>query len=505
MGKIVVFISIFILIFLSPVQKTLAKQNIQPYQTYTYAKMKEDLAELDDQYGDLVDVYSIGKTPYNRDIYLVKLGYGKANAFYNGSHHAREWITTTLNMKMIDTYASAYYSNSSFGGYNVKDLLQKATIWFVPMVNPDGVTLQQVGLDAFPSSIHDNLVRMNEGSKNFKRWKANAQGIDLNRQYPNGWETVQNTHPDPNWKNYKGKKPFEAKEAKVMRDITYIINPDLLLAYHTAGRVLYWNYGVDSAHVERDRAIAQKYETLAGYQMVHTNSGAGYTDWINGEFDKPGITPELGYYVGEAEVKPDQFSEIWRRNKHAGLAMANEASKVSDSNTRTSDRQKTLFVDGAAENVLLPNMNESLYQQALQAQEEFSLSLQQTVQLYSWYQQCGDTCSVTDSSLKEIFGEVQYFTNMESKQGIEQDHKWTITFATDVHEDSINKENIYVLNDQQQNVSSEQYEVNGNRVKVHPPEGNYESGTSYTLYVKEVKALEGKVMKQPVQVRFTIE
>ncbi|KGX85831.1 M14 family metallopeptidase [Pontibacillus marinus] len=505
MKRISIIITVFTLMFLTPVQEILAKQNIQPYQTYTYAKMKEDLVELDEQYGDLVEVYSIGETPYNRELYLVKLGFGKANAFYNGSHHAREWITTTLNMKMIDTYASAYNTNSSLGGYNVKELLHKTTIWFVPMVNPDGVTLQQVGLDAFPSSVHEQLIQMNEGSTNFKRWKANAQGIDLNRQYPVGWETAHNAHPDPNWRNYKGTKPFEAEEAKVMRDITHIIHPDLSLAYHTAGRVLYWNFGVDSADLERDRAITEKYATLAGYQMVHTNSGAGYTDWINGVFDKPGITPELGYYVGETEVKPDQFSEIWRRNKHAGLAMAAEASNVSNKNTQTKDREKALFVDGAVKDALLPNSNETLYKQAQNAQRKLGLSLEQTVELYSWYQKCGDSCSVKDTSLKDIFHDLQYFTNMKSKQGIKTDHAWTVTFATDVDKESIHQDNIYVLNEQNQKVALQDFVINGNRVEIKPPKGNYESGRSYTIYVKEIQAPDGKVMKKPVQMQFTTQ
>ncbi len=504
MKKITIYLMIFTLVFLSSVPTTSAKQNIQPYQTYTYETMKEDLKDLDKLYGDLVEVYTIGKTPYGRDLYLVKLGYGKANAFYNGSHHAREWITTTLNMKMIDTYAKSYQTDTSLGGYAVKDLLHKTTIWFVPMVNPDGVALQQKGLNAFPSSVHKELLAMNDGSNNFKRWKANAQGIDLNRQYPVGWETASKSHPDPHWKNYKGTKPFEAEEAKVMRDITHILNPDLSLAYHTAGRVLYWNFGVDQGDLARDRAISQKYSTLAGYRMVHTNSGAGYTDWINGVFDKPGITPELGTYVGETEVTPDQFSEIWRRNKHAGLAMAAEASNVSSNNTNVKDRREPLYVDEAVKDALLPHSSAPLYKQAQKAQGQLNLSLEQTVELYSWYQKCGNSCSVKDAELKEILGDVRGFSDMKSKSNVKQDHAWTITFETDVHRDSIDKENIYILNDQNQRVSAERFEVNENQVVIRPPKGNYQSGKTYTLYVKDVEGLDGKVMKTPVQMSFTI-
>jgi hypothetical protein len=52
-------------------------------------------------------------------------------------------------MEMIERYAKAYNSNSLVGSYYAKDMLDEISISFVPMVNPDGVTLQQRGLEAF--------------------------------------------------------------------------------------------------------------------------------------------------------------------------------------------------------------------------------------------------------------------------------------------------------------------------------------------------------------------
>lgn len=65
------------------------------------------------------------------------------------------------------------------------------------MVNPNGVTLQQRGLNAFPKKDHANLIRMNAGSKNFKRWKANAKGVDLNRNFSVDWGTVKGSVSKP--------------------------------------------------------------------------------------------------------------------------------------------------------------------------------------------------------------------------------------------------------------------------------------------------------------------
>src|SRR5699024_10211609 len=97
------------------------------------------------------------------------LGNGKATTFINGSLHAREWISTNLNMYMLENYAKAYTTNRNIQGYNARKILNDTTIWFMPMVNPDGVTLQQRGLGAFPKKDHASIIRMNGGSNNFKR------------------------------------------------------------------------------------------------------------------------------------------------------------------------------------------------------------------------------------------------------------------------------------------------------------------------------------------------
>jgi g-D-glutamyl-meso-diaminopimelate peptidase len=145
-------------------------------------------------------------------------------------------------MNMIEEYAISYTNNTNIGGYNTKSILSNTSIWFVPMVNPDGVTLQQFGLNAFPSSMHSKLKNMNDGSSNFKRWKANLDGIDLNRQYNAGWATIKSNVTHPYYMNHKGMYPEQAKETKMLVNFTYQIKPEIAVSYHSAGRILYWNY-----------------------------------------------------------------------------------------------------------------------------------------------------------------------------------------------------------------------------------------------------------------------
>ncbi|MBT2641701.1 S-layer homology domain-containing protein [Bacillus sp. ISL-41] len=295
---------------------------------YSYEDVSNEIKRLKGTHPDLVDYHSLGRTTYQREVWAVKLGKGKRTVFLNGSHHAREWITTQLIMKMIEEYANAYQKNLLVGKYNARDILDEYTIWFVPMVNPDGVTLQQRGLAAFPKEVHSKLIAMNEGSRDFTRWKANANGVDLNRQYPANWENPSETSK-PSWAGYKGQKPFQEKEVQYIRDFTNKIKPDIATAYHTSGEMIYWYFY--NKEKLRDYKLVKELSNITGYRIIGTDvkpSGRGYTDWFIKEFNKPGFTPELSPYVGNRHVPQSNFPKIWDRNKTVGLWMAAKAGEI---------------------------------------------------------------------------------------------------------------------------------------------------------------------------------
>lgn len=304
---------------------------VNPKQVYTYEKMVGDIKALEEKYPNLIDFKIIGSSEYKRPIYAVSLGTGDANLFINGSHHGREWITTGLNMYMLEQYAKKYESQEKFGNYNVVDILNKTTIWFVPMVNPDGVTLQQFGLSKFPTTDHVAIKFMNGGSANFKRWKANAKGVDLNRQYNAGWATIKSNSKSPSWSHHKGYVPEQAAEVKTLVKFTKEINPEMAVSYHSSGEILYWNYLQSSQRYARDKVYAQKIGQLTGYRLINPGpnpSGGGYTDWFISKYKRPAFTPEVGRYAGHTNVPVSEFDRIWGQNKYIGLYTASESYKL---------------------------------------------------------------------------------------------------------------------------------------------------------------------------------
>lgn len=331
-----VLLLLIVVVFFPAYQASAGAPIVDPYQVYSYEQMLKDIERIQQTYPDIVETDLLGRTEFGRVIWAVKLGSGEPSVFINGSHHAREWITTNITMKMLDRYARAYTKNENYGGYNVRELLDNISIWFVPMVSPDGVVLQQEGLSAFPAEVHDVLVAMNNGSTDFRRWKANALGVDNNRQYPKNWDlikyvpgqTVYNvwyrSPSKPSYAYYKGEKPFTELENIALRDFTYEIDPEIALSYHSSGRVIY--FPSDSPHQQIARGLAD----LTGYRLVPLNQpAAGYTDWFVDEFNRPAYTPELSYHVGPTNPPLSVIPEEWQRNKYVGLYAAQKGLELS--------------------------------------------------------------------------------------------------------------------------------------------------------------------------------
>ncbi|WP_409343973.1 M14 family zinc carboxypeptidase [Paenibacillus sp. MBLB4367] len=308
-----------------------SKDIVDPYQMYTYELTNQHIDRLAAAYPGLIEVKTIGKTAFGRDIRAVKLGKGEASVLIDGSQHAREWMGTNLILYMIDRYAYAYEHNMKYDDYIVRELLDRCAIWFVPMVNPDGVTLQQKGLDAFPGSFHAGLIGMNGGSYNFKRWKASAEGIDINRQYPAMWSGIRNSPQYPMFKNYKGSEPAETAEASSMIHFAYAIDPEIAFSYHTSGEVLYWHFNTSPEHLARDKRMADAITGMTGYSQIKPEknpSGGGFTDWFIAQFGRPGFTAELGPYQEETELPLWTFTNIWEENQKIGLYLASEGYKL---------------------------------------------------------------------------------------------------------------------------------------------------------------------------------
>jgi len=244
-----------------------------------------------------------------KPLIALRCGSGPRLIHINGSFHANEWITSALLMRFVADLSAAYCSGEQIGGQRVADLCRNVTLWAVPMVNPDGVELVQQG--ASPSHpFHRQLIEWNGGSEQFSGWKANIRGIDLNDQFPAFWEEECKRRgiggPAP--RDYPGPYPLSEPEAVAIARFTETMAFDAVMALHTQGREIYWNYrDYEPAEAEH---LAGRLGRVSGYKPVKlTGSDAGYKDWFIHRFRRPGFTVEAGF--GENPLPMSNFDNIY--------------------------------------------------------------------------------------------------------------------------------------------------------------------------------------------------
>ena len=251
----------------------------------------------------------IATTAYDRPVRTLEIGKGPKKLLLSASHHANEWITTLVLLKYAEEFCTQAAQTPS--------LLEQVSLCMVPMVNPDGVDLVTGAIvpGSIPYESARRMAAFYPGIPFPEGWKADLLGVDLNLQYPAGWLQAREikfsqgfTQPGP--RDYVGRAPLTQVEAQAMTVLTEDFDPDVVIAFHSQGELIFWQFR--DIVVPGARELGEVMADASSYALSETpydSSFAGYKDWFIQQFQRPGYTVEVGRGVNPLPIT--QFDEIY--------------------------------------------------------------------------------------------------------------------------------------------------------------------------------------------------
>ena len=193
------------------------------------------------------------------------------------------------------------------------------------MINPDGVSISQFGLNGLKSEslketvnkAYENDVALGRTTLEFEPyltvWKANANGVNLNDNFNALTENIASLTDKPSADVYYG-TPGSENETRALQSLADSRHFKAVINYHATGSVIYWNY-TGNKLTEHCRDLANNIKLLTGYTMVSTSTEGGSFKAYLGTRTQPvtSLTVEVG--KSRAPVNFEEFPTIWIQNK----------------------------------------------------------------------------------------------------------------------------------------------------------------------------------------------
>ena len=265
---------------------------------FDYNMLEYSIQEIQNKY-NFIDIGSIGKSIFGRQISRITLGQGKKSIIYIGAHHGMEWITSAILLKFIDDYAREFQNGIQAFDISTRVLYETRKIHIIPMLNPDGVDYAIHGIDK-NNVMKDRLFKMNSNSNDFSQWQANARGVDLNHNYSCGFQEYKIIEKELGISNgaptkFSGEYSESEPETLSLCNFVRLEKPFLALSLHTQGEEIYYTSGDNMAY--NSLGIVKTLSRLTGYKIsipTGTACYGGFTDWFIDEFNRPSFTLECG-------------------------------------------------------------------------------------------------------------------------------------------------------------------------------------------------------------------
>jgi len=248
------------------------RSELEPYRNP--AETRALLENLADSYPNLMSIYTIGYSVQGREIFAIKISDNvqvdedEPVIHFDAEHHAREVMTPEVIVDIIETLVSNYATSSEIKGW-----VDSYETYLIPCVNPDSVV-----------AVFEEYWGI----------RKNANGVDLNRNYPADWGNPDGSSSNPESETYRGPFPASEPEVQTLMAQVFRTRPAAGITFHSYSNILLYPYSSPGlTQTSQENYLQQVSEDMAS--VMTKDVGGAYVASHGLWYDASGVTPDWMY------------------------------------------------------------------------------------------------------------------------------------------------------------------------------------------------------------------
>lgn len=299
---------------------TRTERGFRTDESYKDPRMLEDLLRAyQERYPEISTLVELGRTHQGRPIWGLKISDHPTEAedepavLFNGMHHASELLSTELALDVVQGLLEGYRRDAS-----VTRWVDGLEIWCVPMVNPDG--------NAAFIETSQWVLRKNGRDSDGDGMLDPFEGVDLSRNYPQGWGGEASGSTAFTSHYYRGPSAGSEPETRAIMALADEHRFAASISFHTIGRVFYVPYTLPTTEEPRPNvawAIAEELAAAAPaqrngkpYRVAESGAVAGSDqDWHMFTHGTVALLLEGAYHNPSLEIRTEAVTAtrpVWQ-------------------------------------------------------------------------------------------------------------------------------------------------------------------------------------------------
>lgn len=223
----------------------------------TYEKIYFSLWETGQRYGDFVQFRIIGKSHDDRLIPMIEVGKGENCIFCISGIEAGDGKMPAHLVEMALDYCRSYESGWLVNeDYDVRKLLDRVRICFIPILNPDGYEVTVHGYGAIRNPIFRQMLKMQ--NRPLEEFNCNARGVVLKKNFPTNYYQRRKIYQEPASEN----------ETKALINIFQQYKSEGLITFSfSQGKIIYCRQDKGHGYNQKNYRMARHLQKCSGYHV----------------------------------------------------------------------------------------------------------------------------------------------------------------------------------------------------------------------------------------------